>query len=77
MNTSNDMTISVFAPQGGEFGTLDMSITILQDTTLEQLMTTFERIAIGLTYSPDSWRKVIMDLAEGYKYERNLEKHDA
>lgn len=77
MTTSNDMTISVLAPQGGEFGTLDMSITISQDTNLEQLMTTFERIAMALTYSPVSWRKVVMDMAEGYKYEQNLENHNA
>lgn len=75
----NTMTISVFSPsdEGSEFGTLDMSITVSQDATLTQLMTTFERIAMALTYSPTTWRNVIIEKAEEYKHELNKEKHNA
>ena len=79
MFETNDMTISVFSPSrvSDEYGTLDMSITVSQDATLSQLMTTFERIAMALTYSPTTWRNVIIEKAEVYKHELNQEKHNA
>lgn len=73
------MTISVVSPSrvNDEYGTLAMAITVSQDATLTQLMTTFERIAMALTYSSETWRKVIIELADEYKHELNRGKHNA
>lgn len=75
----NTMTISVSAPapDSDEFGSLDMAITMTQDATLNQLMNNFQRIALALTYSHDTWRKVIIEMAEEYKTELNKEQHRA
>lgn len=75
----NTMTINVVstADESSEYGTLDMSITVSQDVTLPQLMTTFERIAMALTYSPTTWRNTIIEKAEEYKHELNRGKHNA
>lgn len=75
----NTMTVSVFSPAdpASRFGSLDMSITITQDITLPELLDVFERLAVALTYSPETWRSSIIEKAEEYKHELNRGKHNA
>jgi hypothetical protein len=37
------------------------------DASLTELMGAFRTLAIGLTYSPDSWKDVVMQLADEYR----------
>jgi hypothetical protein len=37
------------------------------DANLNDLMDAFRTLVIGLTYSPDSWEHVIMQLADEYR----------
>lgn len=75
----NMMTVSVFSPadESSEYGTLDMSITVSKDINLTALLHVFERLAVALTYSSETWRKVIIELADEYKHELNKGKHNA
>lgn len=75
----NMMTVSVFSPadESSEYGTLDMSITVSQDINLTALLHVFERLAMALTYSPVSWRDVIIEKAAEYTAELNKGKHNA
>lgn len=75
----NTMTVSVFSPADTDsrFGSLDMSITVTQEIALPELLDVFQRLAVALTYSPDTWRKSIMEKAEEYKHELNRGKHNA
>jgi hypothetical protein len=37
------------------------------DANLNDLMDAFQTLVIGLTYSPDSWKDIIMQLADEYR----------
>lgn len=44
-----------------------VSVEIPSDASLCELMEAFKTLTIGLTYSPDSWKDVILQLADEYR----------
>jgi hypothetical protein len=43
-----------------------VTVELPLDANLNDLMEAFRTLAIGLTYSPDTWKEVIMQLADEY-----------
>jgi hypothetical protein len=53
----------------------DKTVTIsgfAQDVTMMELLEMFQALAIGLTFSPDTWEDAIIESAEDYTNSRNL-----
>jgi hypothetical protein len=44
-----------------------VTVELPLDANLNDLMEAFRTLAIGLTYSPDTWKEVIMQLADEYR----------
>lgn len=61
----NMMTFSVTSNAGQYGGNMRMSIEINQDSTIDQMLEVFERMALALTYSPGSLKRA---------YENRLEE---
>jgi hypothetical protein len=51
---NENMTFTVSSDNGEFGGQLDMSISINRDSTLDEVMQVFERMALALTYQPGS-----------------------
>jgi hypothetical protein len=61
----NKMTFTVSSDAGNDGGMLNMQIAINQDSTLDQVLEVFERMALALGYLPGSFKVV---------YEHRLEE---
>jgi hypothetical protein len=51
---NENMTFAVSADNGEFGGQLDMTISISRDSTLDEVLQVFERMALALTYQPGS-----------------------
>jgi hypothetical protein len=62
---NENVTFTVSADNGQFGGQLDMSISISRDSTLDEVLQVFERMALALTYQPASLTKAYRErLAE-------------
>lgn len=59
------------------FGALDMTITLPPDANMDTFLDACERLAMALTYQPESWRNAIIDKSREYEHALNKEKHNA
>lgn len=51
-----------------------VTVQISQDSDLREFLDACKTVAIGLTYQEASWRQTIMDLADEYRDEIELEE---
>jgi hypothetical protein len=65
---NENMTFTVSSDNGEYGGQLDMSITINRDSTLDEVLRVFERMALALTYQPASlisaYRERVVEMEE-------------
>jgi len=79
MNTGSEVTTFTVTNDNGEFGgKLDMSISIDRDSTLNEVLQVFERMALALTYQPGSlinaYRDRLSELTELAEFSRERDK---
>jgi hypothetical protein len=65
---NENMTFTASADNGQFGGQLDMTISISRDSTLDEVLQVFERMALALTYQPGSlisaYRARLIELEE-------------
>jgi hypothetical protein len=65
---NENMTFAVSSDNGEFGGQLDMTISISRDSTLDEVLQVFERMALALTYQPGSlisaYRARLIELEE-------------